>query len=231
MIHLPVIDPLQREFPPLDSALDDPNGLLAMGGDLQPETLLTAYRQGIFPWFEEGQPILWWSPNPRAVIYPREFKISRSLGKNLRSDKYQVTLDQAFPDVIGRCAAPRNNQAGTWITDDMTQAYIELNRLGHAHSVEVWENQSLVGGLYGVSIGRVFFGESMFSISPDASKIAMAHLCSQKSSTPYQLIDCQLPSDHLSRLGAKLISRYEFTQLLNRWCPIHQHSQLCRHEG
>lgn len=200
-------------FPPVETALDDPNGLLAAGGDLSPERLLSAYRQGIFPWYSEGQPILWWSPDPRAILFPERLRISRSLRKVLRKSPYSVTLDQDFPSVIQGCReAPRSQGPGTWITTEMLQAYRQLHDQGYAHSIECWQDGRLVGGLYGVAVGRVFFGESMFSLAPDASKIAFVHLA---RSGQYRLIDCQQPSEHLSRLGAECIPRREFTRLLS----------------
>ena len=200
-------------FPDVDYAMIQPNGLLAVGGDLSPARLLHAYQRGIFPWFSEGQPILWWAPDPRAVLLPSRFRISRSLRKTLRRQKFRVTFDRAFPEVIRACAAPRSRQNDTWITGDMIHAYCDLNRRGFAHSVECWEDGALAGGLYGVAIGRVFFGESMFSRSSDASKVALAKLCE----SGYELIDCQLPSDHLKRLGATDLPRREFMALLRRY--------------
>jgi leucyl/phenylalanyl-tRNA--protein transferase len=166
-------------FPDPQRALHEPDGLLAVGGDLSPERLLAAYRRGIFPWYEAGQPILWWSPDPRAVLLPDELKVSTSLRKALRSRDVEVTLDRAFADVISGCAAPRPRQRGTWLTPDMQRAYARLHELGYAHSVEVWEDGTLAGGLYGVALGRVFFGESMFSRLRDASKVALVHLVAE----------------------------------------------------
>ena len=161
-------------FPPVEEALDEPNGLLAAGGDLSPERLIDAYTRGIFPWFNDEDPVLWWSPDPRMVLFPRELHVSRSLRRVIRSGQFAVTLDRAFTDVVEGCAAPRANQDGTWITDDMALAYSRLAELGYAHSVEVWEGEALVGGLYGVAVGRVFYGESMFSRTNNASKVANA---------------------------------------------------------
>ena len=206
-----------QEFPDVNLALREPDGLLALGGDLRPERLLEAYRSGIFPWYDEGQPILWWSPDPRAVLFPAQVKISRSLAKVLRQARYSVTLDRAFREVMLGCAAPRNGVAGTWITDAMIEAYTELHIQGHAHSVEVWKADQLIGGLYGVALGKVFFGESMFSRSADASKVALVHLARQLESWGYGLIDCQVYNDHLASLGAELIPRSEFISLLSRW--------------
>nr|VFK58467.1 MAG: leucyl/phenylalanyl-tRNA--protein transferase [Candidatus Kentron sp. TUN] len=206
-------------FPDPAYALTDPNGLLAVGGDLEPARLLFAYRNGIFPWYSDGQPILWWSPDPRAVLFPHEMKISRSLRKTLRRGHFRITYDRCFSDVIRECAAPRPDRhgernAGTWITTEMSAAYVRLHELGYARSVECWEGADLVGGLYGVALGQVFFGESMFSRVRDASKVALVDLCRQD----YALIDCQLPSEHLTRLGAVGIPRDRFRALLSRFC-------------
>jgi leucyl/phenylalanyl-tRNA--protein transferase len=201
-------------FPPLRSALKDPNGLLAAGGDLSPERLLEGYRQGIFPWYSEGDPILWWSPDPRMVLFPSELRVSRSLGKALRNRRYEVRFDSVFGEVIESCAAPRKGEAGTWIGDAMTAAYLELHRLGHAHSVETWIDGALAGGLYGVAIGGVFFGESMFSRARDASKIALAALVAHLKSAGFGLIDCQMHTRHLETLGAREIPRARFSRLL-----------------
>ncbi len=200
-------------FPDVDYAMIQPNGLLAVGGDLSPARLLHAYQRGIFPWFSEAQPILWWAPDPRAVLLPEAIKISRSLKKTLRRGVFQVTFDQVFPRVIEACAAPRGHQNDTWITNHMVAAYCELHARGFAHSVECWQDGALVGGLYGVAIGKVFFGESMFSRVSDASKVALVTLCQ----SGYELIDCQLPSDHLKRMGATEIPRRDFMRLLLQW--------------
>ena len=201
-------------FPPVNNALQKPNGLLAMGGNLSTQRLMEAYRHGIFPWFNVGEPLLWWSPDPRMVMYPADFKISRSLRKTLRSRDYEIRVDSAFEEVMQACAAPRKNQGGTWIHQDMITAYSQLHALGVAHSVEVWINQELVGGLYGVSMGRMFYGESMFSLRPDTSKIALAHLCAQLQQWGYGMIDCQMNTLHLASLGAREIPRTEFIQRL-----------------
>ena len=200
-------------FPDVDYAMIQPNGLLAVGGDLSPARLLHAYQRGIFPWFSEGQPILWWAPDPRAVLLPGSLNISRSLKKTIRREKFQVTFDRAFHEVIQSCAAPRAHQNDTWITNDMIDAYCALHYRGFAHSVECWLDGELAGGLYGVGIGKTFFGESMFSRSSDASKVALVALCE----SGYELVDCQLPSDHLKRLGAVDLPRREFMTLLRRW--------------
>jgi leucyl/phenylalanyl-tRNA--protein transferase len=201
-------------FPPLRRALREPNGLLAAGGDLSPERLLEGYRRGIFPWFSEGDPILWWSPDPRMVLFPAELKISRSLDKTLRNRSYEVRFDSAFNEVIASCAAPREGVSGTWISDAMIEAYLELHRLGHAHSVETWIGDELAGGLYGVAIGGVFFGESMYSRGRDASKIALAALVARVKAEGFGLIDCQMHTRHLETLGAREIPRARFSRLL-----------------
>jgi len=203
-------------FPPPDQALDEPNGLLAAGGDLSPKRLLAAYRQGIFPWFDEHSPILWWSPDPRLVIEPGSLHISRRLRRTLRQQAYQISLDQDFPQVIGACAdsSHRADQHGTWITTDMQQAYERLHRLGHAHSIEVWADDELIGGLYGIAIGRAFFGESMFSRRRDGSKIAMAWLDAQLLEWGFEIMDCQVSNPHLHRMGAGEIPRKQFLRRL-----------------
>jgi leucyl/phenylalanyl-tRNA--protein transferase len=211
---IPWLLPGNTGFPPATSALDDPNGLLAAGGDLSPARLLAAYRQGIFPWYDQGQPILWWSPSPRTVIYPEQLHISRSLRKILRRGGYRVTLDTAFTQVVTECAAPRNNAGGTWINPAMSRAYVRLHELGHAHSVEVWRDRQLVGGLYGIALGRVFFGESMFSRADNASKVGFAHLARQLHQWQFPLIDCQVANEHLFSLGAVEIPREDFQQIL-----------------
>ena len=201
-------------FPPIRSALKDPNGLLAAGGDLSSERLLSAYRHGIFPWFSEGDPILWWSPDPRMILFPAERKISRSLAKTLRNRSYEARFDCAFGEVMAACAAPRKGEPGTWISGAMVEAYRRLHRLGYAHSVETWIDGDLAGGLYGVAIGRVFFGESMFSRARDASKIALAALVGHLKSAGFGLIDCQMHTRHLETLGAREIPRRRFSALL-----------------
>jgi len=201
-------------FPPVRRALKEPNGLLAAGGDLSPERLLEGYRHGIFPWFSEGDPILWWSPDPRMVLFPGELKISRSLGKTLRNRSHEVRFDSAFNEVIASCAAPRKGAPGTWISDAMIEAYLELHRLGHAHSVETWIGGELAGGLYGVAVGGVFFGESMYSRARDASKIALAALVARVEAEGFGLIDCQMHTRHLETLGAREIPRARFSRLL-----------------
>jgi len=218
--RLSYLDPCKpnQAFPPLESALENPNGLLAVGGCLSPQRLINAYQHGAFPWFNAGEPILWWSPDPRLVLFPDKLKVSRSLQKTLRQQRYSLTYDRAFAAVIEACSAPRSSQSGTWISDDMKLAYLELHRLGVAHSVEAWLDGELVGGLYGIAIGRVFFGESMFHRATDASKVAFAHLVTQLMAWEFQLIDCQVSSNHLSSLGAEEITRREFSTLLARLC-------------
>jgi leucyl/phenylalanyl-tRNA--protein transferase len=211
--------PPEPEFPALAKALTEPNGLLAAGGDLGPQRLLAAYRRGIFPWFSAGDPILWWSPDPRMVLLPDELKISRSLAKTLRNGNYQVRVDTAFDDVIRACAGrPRAGQPGTWITDEMQKAYCQLHRLGHAHSVETWIDGVLAGGLYGIAIGRAFYGESMFADRRDASKIALAHLCAYLKQRGFGIIDCQMETRHLASLGARPIARRDFSARLDELC-------------
>ena len=205
-----------HDFPPLERALDQPNGLLAAGGDLSSARLLAAYRRGIFPWFSEGEPILWWSPDPRMVLYPSELRVSRSLRKALRRDDHEIRVDSAFAAVMQACAAPRAHQAGTWIVPAMISAYAQLHARGHAHSVETWRSGELVGGLYGVAVGRAFFGESMFARATDASKIALVHLARQLSRWQFGIIDCQMRTAHLATLGAREISRARFSRELQQ---------------
>jgi leucyl/phenylalanyl-tRNA--protein transferase len=209
--------PPEPAFPPVERALTEPNGLLAAGGDLTPERILAAYRLGIFPWYSAGEPILWWCPDPRMVLFPAELKISRSLAKVLRNKPYAVTLDTVFASVVGACAGtPREGQNGTWITAEMQAAYGRLHELGYAHSVEVWMDGKLAGGLYGMALGRAFYGESMFSWRTDASKIALAHLCMHLQRQGFGIIDCQMETTHLASLGARPIPRSEFVALLRR---------------
>jgi leucyl/phenylalanyl-tRNA---protein transferase len=203
----------QLRFPPPDYA--DPDGLLAVGGDLSPERLLLAYSMGIFPWYGEETPILWWSPHPRLVLFPDELKVSRSLQRVIRKSIFQVTVDSAFPDVIAECAQVRlENREGTWIVPEMSAAYCRLHALGYAHSVETWHQEELVGGLYGVALGRVFYGESMFTKRSDASKVALVHLVHLLGSWHFEMIDCQLTTRHLLSLGAREIPRREFLRRL-----------------
>lgn len=198
-----------EDFPDPEQALDSPNGLLAVGGDLSPARLLAAYRRGIFPWYEEGQPIMWWSPDPRAVLLPGDLHVSRSLRRTLRSGRFMVSTDRDFDGVITACSGLRATQ-GTWITADMRLAYLQLHELGHAHSIETWLGDRLVGGVYGIAIGKVFFGESMFSTEPDASKVALAALLRQLAERNFGLVDCQLETPHLNSLGSRLMRRRDF---------------------
>ncbi|MDA8094074.1 MAG: leucyl/phenylalanyl-tRNA--protein transferase [Betaproteobacteria bacterium] len=201
-------------FPPVAQALTEPNGLLAAGADLSPERLVDAYSCGIFPWFNAGDPILWWSPDPRMVLYPSELRVSRSLRKTLRKPRYEVRCDTAFHQVMLGCAAPRPGQRSTWITPRMVRAYSRLHELGIAHSVETWVDGQLAGGLYGLALGKVFFGESMFSRLPDASKIAFVHLVKSLERWGFDLIDCQMSTRHLASQGAREIPRAEFSRQL-----------------
>lgn len=202
-------------FPPLAVALDEPNGLLAAGGELTSERLLTAYRSGIFPWYADGQPVLWWSPDPRMIVAPHQFVPKRSLAKVLRNKLYEIRCDSAFEAVMRACAsAPRDGQSGTWITEEMIAAYVRLHRAGHAHSIETWIDGGLAGGLYGLAIGRMFYGESMFSHSTDASKLAFAHLCAFLAEQECGMIDCQMNTDHLASLGGHEIPRAQFVREL-----------------
>jgi leucyl/phenylalanyl-tRNA--protein transferase len=204
----------ESPFPPAEQALENPPGLLAAGGDLSPARLVNAYRHGIFPWYSENQPILWWSPAPRCVLYPRDVHVSRRLRRRYNQGLYSLTADRAFSDVIKACAGPRRDHDGTWITDEMVVAYIRLHELGFAHSVEVWLDDELAGGIYGLALGRVFFGESMFSKYEDASKIALVALCKQLRQWEFTLLDCQISNPHLSSMGAIEIPREDFHQHL-----------------
>ena len=201
-------------FPPVETALREPNGLLAMGGDLSVECLLDAYCHGIFPWFNPGEPILWWSPDPRMVLVPDDIRVTRSLAKRIRNGGFEVRVDTAFADVMRACAAPRVDAAGTWISQAMVEAYTRLHQAGYAHSVETWHDGALVGGLYGVAIGRMFYGESMFSRMPDASKVALVRLAQQLQQWAFGMIDCQMETAHLASLGARAMSRMAFTDRL-----------------
>lgn len=209
---------IARGFPPVSSALRDPDGLLAIGGDLTSATLLDAYRRGIFPWYSNGQPILWWSPNPRCVLELENLKISKSLGKTLRKNIYGVTFNRCFDRVIQFCAKPRRGHKDTWLTPEMSVAYRQLHRLGHAISVETWHDDVLAGGLYGLSIGKVFFGESMFSLQTDASKVALVALVRELVRKNFRIIDCQAHSRHLQSLGATPMTRDLFVNLLDHYC-------------
>ena len=212
---IPYLD-AEDPFPPVDEAMREPNGLLAAGGDLSPSRLLDAYRQGIFPWFGDEDPLLWWSPDPRMVLFVDELRVSRSLKKTLRAGRFRVTADRAFSAVMSGCAEPRGDGEGTWITTEMRAAYARLAAMGYAHSIETWSGDDLVGGLYGVAIGRVFFGESMFARVADASKVALARLVRQLREWDFRLIDCQMPTTHLASLGAREIPRRQFVAELQR---------------
>jgi len=206
-------DPPTR-FPPVEEALDDPPGLLAAGGSLAADRLRAAYGRGIFPWYSPGEPVLWWSPDPREVLFPDEIHVSRSLRRRLRRGDYAVTENQDFAAIISACAAARQSGGGTWITTEMQTAYLELHRLGLAHSIEVWWDQELAGGLYGVRSGRVFSGESMFSRRDDASKVALVWLAQHCPERGIELIDCQMPSAHLRRMGSRPLPRRQFLSFL-----------------
>ena len=218
------------DFPDITDALKNPNGLLAIGGDLDETRLLSAYQKGIFPWFNEGQPILWWAPNPRCILKPNKIHISHSLKKCLRKNQFQITYNRNFANVINQCSVNRNaeptsqNNAGnlsfndTWLTADMKKVFINLHKSGYAHSVECWHNKELVGGLYGIAMGKIFFGESMFSRMSNTSKITLVHLAKRLEEMNFQLIDCQINTKHLQTLGAQLITRNQFTKFLKDFC-------------
>lgn len=219
-MHLTVLDPNDpgQSFPPLSNALSAPDGLLAVGGCLSTSRLLNAYRQGIFPWNGPDEPILWWSPDPRLVLFPDKLLVSHSLAKTLRKRKFSITIDRAFAEVVKACAMPRDEEAGTWITEGIFQAYVDLHKVGYAHSAEAWLNGELVGGLYGVAMGRVFFGESMFYKEANASKAVFASLVKLLGNWGYQVIDCQVSTRHLMNLGAEEITRSDFVTLLDQYC-------------
>lgn len=214
-------DTHKKIFPDVELALQEPDGLLAVGGDLSIERLASAYQQGIFPWYSEGQPILWWSPDPRMVLEPKDIKVSRSLAKTLRKQEFNITFDQNFRAVITACSEARiekgRQQDETWIVDEMIEAYVKLHEAGYAHSVECWQNETLIGGLYGVAIGKVFFGESMFSRVSNASKIAFVTLARQLEQWDFKLIDCQVYTSHLESLGASMITRKKFMSILQHY--------------
>ena len=212
-MQLAVLDAQNPQFPDPNTALEDPDGLLAAGGNLEPKTLLSAYYQGIFPWYSQGDPLLWWSPSVRCLIKPEELHISKSLKKLIRQKDFTISFDQSFEAVITACSRADTDQE-TWIDQEMIDAYSELHQLGHAHSVEVWRDNKLIGGAYGVAIGAVFCGESMFSRQPSSSKIALAYLSKQLINLGFNWIDCQLETDHLLSMGAQLLSRNKFLQLL-----------------
>ncbi len=209
---------IASDFPDVSTALRHPDGLLAIGGNLNPDARLSAYRRGIFRWSSEGQPVLWWSPDPRCVLEPDQVKISRSLAKTLKKDKFKVTFNRAFAEVVRGCAAPRADNTNTWITTDMAAAYIKLHKLGHGISAECRHNGVLVGGIYGVVIGKVFFGESMFSRMTDTSKVALVTLAQMLHKRHFRIIDCQVHSDHLQSLGATLMPRNVFINILKHYC-------------
>jgi leucyl/phenylalanyl-tRNA--protein transferase len=215
IVWLSPADPPDR-FPPAEQALDDPPGLLAGGGDLSTARIMAAYERGIFPWYSPEHPVLWWTPDPRMVLFPAEFRLTRSLAKTIRNGGFTTSLDVAFPAVIDACAEPRTGSDGTWITSEMRRAYVELHQLGHAHSIEVWRHGALAGGLYGVRLGSVFFGESMFHRERDASKVALASLVSLALRKDVALIDCQMHTPHLESLGARSIPRAQFLTLLDQ---------------
>ncbi len=210
----------REDFPDVELALREPDGLLAIGGDLSIERLLAAYRRGIFPWYSGDQPVLWWSPDPRSVLAPEKLRISRSLRKTLKKNLFRVSLDAAFTEVIHECSQPRKHESGTWITDEMTLAYSRLHEAGHAHSVECWQGNRLMGGLYGVAQGNIFFGESMFARASDASKIAFVYLVRQLQRWGFGLIDCQIQSEHLDRFGAENIPRNVFIHSLEYFAAL-----------
>ncbi len=221
-MQLPILDPRtpDQEFPAIETALTDPDGLLAAGGCLSPDRIINAYKHGIFPWYSPGEPILWWSPDPRLVLFPNNLQLSRSLKKTIRQKKFKISYDQAFSQTMQFCATPRDEDTGTWITEEMFQAYTLLHQQGIAHSFEAWLDDELVGGLYGIAIGQVFFGESMFHRKTDASKVAFSSLVQHLTEWNYQLIDCQVHTSHLSSLGAENIKRKDFSKLIKKYCSI-----------
>ena len=203
-----------RDFPPVATALTEPNGLLCVGADLAPETIIAAYSRGIFPWFSDGQPILWWSPDPRMVLFPTEFKLSKSLARTVNRGVFEIRIDTAFSEVIAACSEPRQQGGGTWIVPEMRAAYMHLHAIGVAHSIESWRDGELVGGLYGLALGRMFFGESMFASETDASKVALVALVEKLQRDGFELIDCQQETRHLASFGARPIARQDFVQRL-----------------
>ena len=216
ILDLPRLDDHpEAPFPSTNDALESPNGLLAWGGDLDPRRLLAAYRAGIFPWYSEGQPVFWWSPAPRCVIFPDQVYLSRRTRRRYNSGIYRLSADTAFEEVIAACAEPRTYDAGTWLTQDMCEAYTRLHRMGHAHSLEVWDAEGLCGGIYGLAVGSIFFGESMFSRRTDASKIALIALCRQLHAWGYGLLDCQVGNPHLFHMGAVELGRESFEEWLD----------------
>ena len=210
------------DFPSVDTARVEPNGLLCTGADLEPETIIAAYSRGIFPWFSDDQPILWWSPDPRMVLFPDEFKISKSLAKTVNRNVFDIRFDSAFADVISACSEPRSKNGGTWIVPEMRAAYAALHTIGVAHSIESWRDGKLVGGLYGLTLGRMFFGESMFARETDASKVALVALVEKLRRDGFELIDCQQETRHLASFGARPIPRHEFVQRLQELIDLNQ---------
>ena len=202
------------DFPAVNTALAEPNGLLCVGADLAPQTIIAAYSRGIFPWFSDNQPILWWSPDPRMVLFPAEFKVSKSLAKTVNRKQFEIRFDSAFAEVISACSEPRQQGGGTWIVAEMQVAYAQLHALGVAHSIESWRDGKLVGGLYGLALGRMFFGESMFARETDASKVALVVLVDKLKRDGFELIDCQQETGHLASFGARPIARDNFVQRL-----------------
>lgn len=225
LLDLPCLDangdyPGDDEFPPTDTALDFPSGLLAWGGSLRPGRLIEAYRRGIFPWYSEGEPVLWWTPSPRCVLYPADVYVSKRTRQKLRQRRFTLTADTAFAEVIDGCAAPRPDRPSTWITAEMLEAYRALHEMGVAHSVEAWLDGRLVGGIYGLSIGRMFFGESMFSLEADASKVALITLCRQLDEWGFGPLDCQVGNPHLKSMGAVEIEREAFEAQLGEFTAM-----------
>jgi leucyl/phenylalanyl-tRNA--protein transferase len=217
VVWLAAKDP-PSSFPSVSRALQEPDGLLAAGGDLSPERLLYAYSHGIFPWYEDGQPLLWWSPDPRCAFLPGDYHVSRRLRRELLGADVEVRVNTAFAEVVRGCAAPRRSEQGTWITPDMIAAYQHLHELGWAHSIEIWQADKLIGGLYGLTIGKIFFGESMFSICSNASKIALLYLARRLQAGDFDILDCQVVSSHLLGLGARIIPRSDFIEALESAC-------------
>lgn len=218
-MHLPWLEH-PSEFPDCRLALRQPNGLLAAGGQLTPQWLIAAYRRGVFPWYGENEPLLWWSPDPRWVLLPEQLHLSKSLQKFIKRTAYRLSCNQAFAQVIKGCAQPRADGLGTWLNDDMQAAYLALHEQGLAHSIECWQQDQLVGGLYGVKLGQVFFGESMFSQASNASKLALVHLVKHQALGPLELIDCQVHTPYLQSMGAKAISRADFQKRLSQWTGL-----------
>lgn len=219
MSEIKLLNEDSANFPNVELAMSEPNGLLAVGGDLNQDRLIYAYQAGIFPWYEVNQPILWWSPDPRCVLFPDKLHVSRSLRKSINRNQFELSFDSVFAQVIDACAGPRKNNQGTWITPEIRSAYISLYQAGIAHSVEVWREGELAGGLYGVAMGSVFFGESMFSAATDASKIALYHLVEKIGALGFTLIDCQVYNPHLESLGAESIPRQTFIEHLAQQIP------------